>query len=114
MGKKGVKTNSQAAAFKDEVVETLQPVGDVTSRSMFGGFGIFESGDMFAIVDSAARLYFKADGTTKPRYESAGSKQHRPMPYFEVPADVADSESSLIEWATEAAQVAHASSKKKR
>lgn len=114
MGAKGAKSNSQAAEFKDDIVETLQPVGDVTSKSMFGGFGIFEGGDMFAIVDSSARLYFKADNATRSRYESRGSEQHKPMPYFEVPADVADSESSLVEWATEAALVAHASSKKKK
>ncbi len=113
MGKKGAKTNLQAAQFKDEIVEMLLPVGEVTSRSMFGGFGIFESGDMFAIIDSSARLYFKADATTKARYEAAGSEQHKPMPYFEVPADVAENRASLIEWATEATNVAHASRKKK-
>lgn len=113
MGSKGAKNNTAAAAFKDEMVAALMPVGDVTSRSMFGGFGIFESGDMFAIVDSEARLYFKADSTTRSRYESAGCKQHKPMPYFEVPADVAEDEASLVEWASEAAAVAHATKKKK-
>ncbi len=114
MGKKGAKSNQQAADFTSEVVESLQSVGDVISRSMFGGFGIFESGDMFAIVDSNARLYFKADESTKLRYEAVGSEQHKPMPYFEVPAEIAENESSLIEWATEAAQIAHATSKKRR
>ncbi|MDA0232916.1 MAG: TfoX/Sxy family protein [Chloroflexi bacterium] len=112
MGRKGAKQTGAASAFRDQVVEALRPLGDVTSRSMFGGFGIFESGDMFAIVDSEAQLYFKADGSTKARYEAAGSKQHRPMPYFEVPADVVEDEASLIEWASEAAQVAHATKKR--
>lgn len=114
MGKKGAKSNAQAAAFRDDVVERLQPVGDVGSRSMFGGFGIFQNGDMFAIVDSSSRLYFKVDDTTRARYESAGSEQHKPMPYFEVPADVADSDATLIDWANEAVQVAHNTSKKER
>lgn len=112
MGKKGAKQSGAAAAFKDQVVETLNTVGDVTSRSMFGGFGVFESGAMFAIVDSTARLYFRADDSTRGRYEAAGSAQHRPMPYFEVPAEVAVDETALIEWASEAAQVAHANKKK--
>ncbi len=114
MGKKGVKKSGQAAAFAEEIVAMLKPVGDVTHRSMFGGFGIFESGDMFAIVDSKARLYFKADAATRARYESAGSEQHRPMPYFSVPAEVTDDEAALLEWATEAARVAHTTSKKKK
>lgn len=113
MGKKGARNNAAAAAFKDDVAERLRPVGDVTSKSMFGGFGIFESGNMFAIVDSEARLYFKADASTKVRYEAAGSVQHKPMPYFEVPAGVAEDEASLIEWAAEAVNVARATSKKK-
>jgi TfoX/Sxy family transcriptional regulator of competence genes len=34
------------------------------------------------------------------------------MPYFEVPADVLEDDSAIIEWAEEAAQVAHATKKK--
>lgn len=114
MGKKGAKLNPEAKSFADDVRDRLDSLGGVTSRSMFGGFGIFESGDMFAIVDSSAQLYFKADEETKARYEAAGSEQHKPMPYFAVPVEIMDSDDSLIEWATEAIAVAHRTSKKRR
>lgn len=32
--------------FRDEVMELLAPVGTVTSRSMFGGYGILAEGDL--------------------------------------------------------------------
>lgn len=108
MAKKGEKRTSEAAVAAAEMLEALRPVGDVTSRSMFGGFGLFDSGAMFALVDSSGRLHFKADANTRVRYENAGARQHKPMPYFEVPVDVLDDDSQLLEWAREAAQVARA------
>jgi len=108
MGKKGARKSSVAAVAAAEMLEALRPVGTISSRSMFGGFGLFDSGTMFAIVDSSGRLIFRVDSNTTERYENAGSKKHKPMPYFEVPVDVLDDDSQLIEWASEAAQVAHA------
>jgi|AP95_1055475.scaffolds.fasta_scaffold122137_1 DNA transformation protein len=112
MGKKGAKATSAAASVAAEMVEALRPVGEVTSKSMFGGYGIFESGTMFALVSPEAELFFRADDQSRKRYEDAGSSQHKPMPYFEVSADVMEDDSTLIEWAEEAAQVAHAAKKK--
>jgi DNA transformation protein len=112
MGKKGAKATSAAASIAAEMVEALRPVGEVTSKSMFGGYGIFESGTMFVLINSNAQVFFRTDATNRPRYEEAGSNQHKPMPYFEVPADVLEDDSTLIEWAEEASQVAHAAKKK--
>ena len=112
MGKKGAKTTSAAGKIAQEMVEALQPVGEVTSKSMFGGYGIFESGTMFALVSPEAELFFRADDRSRQRYEDAGSSQHKPMPYFEVPADVLEDGTTLIQWAEEAVQVAHAAKKK--
>lgn len=108
MGKTGAKKSSAAAVAAAEMLEVLRPAGVVSSRSMFGGFGLFESGTMFALLDSDGRLFFRVDSSTQARYEDAGSQQHNPMPYFEVPVDVLDDDSQLLEWAREAAQVAHA------
>ena len=89
------------------MLATLGPVGNISSRSMFGVFGLFDGGTMFAIVDSGGSLYFRVDSSTQGRYENAGSQKHKPMPYFEVPVDVLDDDSRLLEWAREAVQVAH-------
>lgn len=111
MGKKDAKATSAAGSMAAEMVEALRPVGEVTSKSMFGGYGIFDSGTMFALINADAQLFFRVDDTNRQRYEAAGSGQHKPMPYFQVPADVLKDESALIEWAEEAAQVAHTAKK---
>lgn len=90
----------------------LAPVGDVNSRPMLGGYGIFESGTMFGLIDSEGRMFFRVSGNTKERYENAGSQQHRPMPYFEVPVDVLDDDVQLIEWAVEAVEASRSAKKK--
>jgi DNA transformation protein len=109
---KSAEKSPSIKEFTAEMVEALTPVGDVRSRLMFGGYGIFENGTMFALIDSKGSLFFRADSSTKSRYIEAGSKQHNPMPYFEVPDAVADDYSEFIEWAKQAAQIAHSAKKK--
>lgn len=99
--------------YMEYVMEMLQPLGDVTSRSMFGVYGVFEAGDMFALVSSDT-LYFKADDSNRARYEDAGSVQFKPMPYWEVPAEVLDREDDVEEWARLSIDAAHAAPRKKR
>ena len=99
--------------YMEYVMEMLQPLGDVKSRSMFDGYGVFESGDMFALVSNDT-LYFKADDSNRSRYEDAGSAQFKPMPYWELPAEVLDSEAEVEEWARLSIELAHAGPKKKR
>lgn len=106
MGEKGAKLDPASEAFQQEVVSKLTPIGGVTSRKMFGGFGVFHEGAMFAIV-SKQKLYFKVGPETLPDYVDAGSLQHKPMPYYSVPDDVYGNTASLKRWAKKAAQVAH-------
>ena len=107
MAEKGSSQTKTARETTADMVEALTPVGDVRSRPMFGGFGIFENGTMFVLIDSKGTLFFRADSDTKARYVAAGSKQHNPMPYFEVPRAVVDDYSTFIDWAKEAVGVAH-------
>lgn len=106
-----------------DVLERLQPVGEVTGRKMFGGAGFWESGHMFALLDSSSTLHFKVDAATRPRYEAAGCSPFTPempgrrpteMPYFTVPADVLADDARFLEWAREAVAVGHATAKKGR
>ena len=87
--------------------------GGVTSKSMFGGNGIFHDGVMFAMVDSEARCHLRADDTTSPAFEEAGSERfHTRMPYWEIPEAVRSDQERLEEWATKALAVARAAKKK--
>jgi len=81
---------------------------------MFGGYGIFHEGDMFALI-AYSRLYFKVNDSNRPQYEQAKCEQFQNMPYYEVPASMLDDMNSLHDWARDSIAIAHASpSKKKR
>ena len=109
MGTKGSRSKAAGVDAASKLVTTLEPLGGVTSRAMFGGHGIFSEDVMFAIVDSEGRIYLRADATTAMAFEAAGSTQHARMPYWEVPDPILDDTERLREWASTAAQVAVAS-----
>ncbi len=101
------------AQFRDQVLESLAPLGGVSFRSMFGGFGIFADGEMFALISGSA-IFFKADDSNRSRYEEAGSKRHGSMPYYRVPSDVLEDRDKLVDWARASVAVARATPKKRR
>lgn len=111
----GIKEIEMAAdpAFRDHVIEMLGPLEGVSSRSMFGGYGIFAEGDMFALISGSA-LFLKVDDSNRAAYEEAGSEQYRPMPYYGVPAEVLEDQEKLIAWAQTSIAIARATPKKKR
>ncbi|MBI9044791.1 MAG: TfoX/Sxy family protein, partial [Anaerolineaceae bacterium] len=68
-------------------------------KKMFGGYGVFEAGKMFAMIDKEGCVFFKADESNIKWYEDAGSKKHARMPYFEVPEELLADETALKKWA---------------
>ena len=105
------KAKSEAAQSHERIIESLQPLGDITGKKMFGGYGIFESGTMFALVNSEGKIFFKVDETNGWRFEEAEADRHARMPYYEVPDAVLLDESLLFEWAKESIELAHKSKK---
>jgi len=100
--------------FVEYVLEQLEGVGDITHKAMFGGYGFWERGDMFALVSSDSTLYFKVDDDTRPRYQEAGSEQFGNMPYWSVPADLLEDRELFHEWAREAIAVGHATARRRQ
>ena len=100
-------------AFREFVLEQLAPAGRVTARRMFGGVGLYLDGLFFALIDDDT-LYFKADESTRERYEKAGSQRFCPDParpeqamgYWQVPAEVLEDADELAAWARQAMGVA--------
>ena len=96
------------------VLEKLSPIGDIKSRAMFGGYGIFHEGLMFALISEDV-LYFKVNKTNRAIYESAQSK---PFPqgisYWEVPTDVLEENTKLHEWANISIEIAQEAARKKQ
>ena len=88
--------------FCDHVADLLSPLGKITYRHMFGGFGIYVDGRIVAIADDGV-LYLKADDQNRPRFETAGMEPFRPFPgrdtamsYYQVPADALDDPRRLL------------------
>ncbi len=89
----------------DHFMAQLLPHGPITVRAMFGGFGIFYDGVVFAIL-VANELYFRVDEESRTDFESRDCKQftydgkERPvcMPYFTVPDSVLKSPRELKIW----------------
>ena len=108
MGAKGDKATRKGTEFTDTIVPRLERLGNVTTKGMFGGSGIFQAGKMFALVTSSAELFFKVDDSNRARFTAAKSPQYGKMPYFRVPPGVLKSDKKLIEWAKTSVEVAHA------
>jgi len=111
MGEKGAKQSPDGAAMAERLIDELASLGDVTTKKMFGGYGVFADGVMFVIVDSAGDAFLRADDSTSGAYEEVGSPRHSRMPYWQVPDAVLNDDRKLIEWATAARDVAKAAKK---
>ena len=100
-------------SFHDYVVsDLLGDIDGVTSRAMFGGWGIYKDGLIFGIIFDG-ELYFKADETTRPNFEKLDShpfvykqgEQKSTMSYWLLPAEVQEDREMLIEFVNESVAV---------
>jgi DNA transformation protein len=107
--------------FVEFVVEGLQPLGGVSARRMFGGWGIYKDGVMFALI-AYDQLYLKVDDGNRAAYEDAGlphftyADNGKPirMSYREAPSEGFDDPEILCAWAREAYAAALRAKKPKR
>ena len=113
MGQKGAKLNQEATKASEILVQTLSDLVKVHSRKMFGGYGVFESGAMFALITPEGKIHFKVNQSNQKRFEDMGAQKHGKMPYFEVPQDVLQNKQKLHEWARDSIDIAHSSKAKK-
>jgi DNA transformation protein len=108
-----------SAEYREFVLEQLGRVAPVTSRSMFGGVGIYSDGLFFALLDNDT-LYLKVDDSNRGDFEAAGTGPFSPfgdpamvMQYYELPADLLEDVDALRPWMFKALDVARAARKKK-
>ena len=73
---------AEHSEFLTEVLTVLVPLGDVRSRRMFGGHGLFLEDRMFALVSRDSGLFLKADDINRGAFAARGCKTHGKMPYF--------------------------------
>ena len=97
---------SQQNEFVSFLVESLQLIGPVTAKRMFGGHGIFLEGLMFGLVASST-LYFKVDDENIGAFKKEGmgpftySRKGKEfaMPYYQAPDEAMEDGEELIKWA---------------
>jgi DNA transformation protein len=93
---------ASSADFRDYVLDLLRPLGGVSARAMFGGFGLYRDGVIFALI-SDDTLYLKADAGLGREFQALDMSQFRPrsrgkplpMPYYEVPPDLLEDAEAL-------------------
>lgn len=98
----------------DHLQELFAPVGGVTFKRMFSGYGIMKEGMMFALIASDI-VYLRADDAAVARHKAEGAPQWTPhmrgktmttMPYWQVPERLFDEPEEFAEWAREAFAIA--------
>ncbi|MCO5205070.1 MAG: TfoX/Sxy family protein [Anaerolineae bacterium] len=104
---------SASKAYCDAVKAQLSPFMPVTSRAMFGGYGLYSDGVIFALITSDDVLHFKVDDSNRALYEDAGMQQFHNMPYFQVASDWYDNPEKLYELARQSVEVSKRGKKKK-
>lgn len=98
---------SHKQAFANHIAELMtQGFAPVQIKPMFGGFGIYWQGLMFALI-ADERLYFKADDASQGQFEARGlapftyearGKVAR-LRYHEAPLEVYDEPVHMATWA---------------
>ena len=58
MGVKGIKRTQEADLTCTLLIERLSLIPGITSKKMFGGYGIFHDSKMFGIIDSKGGVLF--------------------------------------------------------
>jgi len=88
----------------DRFIVWLVPLGPVEARAMFGGWGMFLDGVMFALMADDA-IYLRADDDSRGDFEALGLTPFRPwpekpmtMPYYPLPEGMLDDVDKLRDW----------------
>ena len=93
--------------FHDYVMgDVLINMSDITSKRMFGGYGLYQDGSIFAIITDESELYFKVDDTNREEFKKRGShqfiytghKNKKPtgMPYWLLPEEIFEGDKEAL------------------
>lgn len=115
------KTDPEKIRFRDEVVRCLNQVAPVTARAMFGGYGLYSEGVMFALI-AYNTLYFKVDDSNRQDFIEAemapftydGKGKPIQMSYYQLPETVFNDVTQLVDWVEKAHTAARRAKQVKR
>jgi DNA transformation protein len=112
------KAEQEFAAY---AVELMQPIGPVSAKRMFGGYGIFLDGLMFGIIVDSV-LYFKVDAETESEFKERSLEpflynrngKDVQLSYSQAPEEALENIDDMISWANKAIESATRAAAKKR
>ncbi len=110
-----------SASHLDYIKDLLSPFGEITTRRMFGGAGVYCDGMIFAIIGEDD-LWFKVDDATRAEFEDAGlapfevemNGKKGTMSYYNAPEEIFDDHDALARWMTLALAAARRGYKPKK
>ena len=92
------------ASYIEFLVEQLSPLGEITTRRMFGGHAVYCDGTVFALVASDA-LYLKVDDQNRTQFETSGLQAFHPfgderlvIQYYQAPPEIFEDADALRRW----------------
>ncbi|MEZ5816239.1 MAG: TfoX/Sxy family protein [Hyphomicrobiaceae bacterium] len=95
------------SALRDLLDEVLAPLGPVSIKRMFGGYGLFLDGLMFGLV-SGGQLYFKTGESDRDMFKAEGlgpftyTKKGETAvltSYWQAPERLLDDPDEMVQWA---------------
>lgn len=100
--------------FVEHLLDLLRSLGEVRVRAMFGGWGFYLEGKMFALV-AFETFYIKADDVNRADFTSRGLAPFRyemrpgkysEMSYYAPPAEALEDSAELCAWARKGVEAA--------
>lgn len=93
-------------------MEILAPHGEMTSKPMFGGHGIYKNGVIVAFI-AYDELYFKVDESNKSQYKKLDSEpfiyetkgKKTAMSYWKVPMEILEDEDQIGVWLNQSYEI---------
>lgn len=107
--------------FNAYLLEVFELFGTIQIRKMFGGYGVYHDGLMFALVADET-LYLKADAENAKFFEEQGLAQFAyqregkmaKMSYYQAPAEFMEEREQAAIWARRSYDAALRAQRKKR
>ena len=108
--------------FVDYVLDLLEPINAISSGRFFGGKAVSCDAVQFAMIMDSS-LFFVVDNGTRDKYIEMGTEcfwytkrtgKVNVKKYHEVPGELLDDPTTLLEWARESIKVAKKLSKRKK
>lgn len=108
-----MSNRQRQSAFADFVLEQMASIPGVSKRAMFGGFGIYREGLMFALIADES-LYFKANdfladefiALDLPPFEFQSKGKSMTLKYYRAPESVFEESEWMQHWSDKAYQCA--------